>query len=67
MLLPGEPGRCGRLQQPGWLHDEASSCLALVLAQTAVSLLLQKKGGELDERVCQQFWLMSHYLGFIPD
>lgn len=32
--------------------EEASSCLAVVLAQTAVSLLLQKKGGELDESIC---------------
>lgn len=33
--------------------EEASSCLAVVLAQTAVSLLLQKKGGELDESICR--------------
>ena len=33
--------------------EAASSCLAVVLAQTAVSLLLQKKGGELDESICQ--------------
>lgn len=32
--------------------EPASSCLAVVLAQTAVSLLLQKKGGELDESIC---------------
>lgn len=32
--------------------EAASSCLAVLLAQTAVSLLLQKKGGELDECVC---------------
>lgn len=26
--------------EPAWLHDQASSCLPLALAQTAVSLLL---------------------------